>query len=130
MRKAGAPTPTFLCLHQLSHYHRLRCGPSNCPQYIEAWSRAPAFAVPRSWWWLRTHLLGTLESVLSDSVDAKEPATGAVSPGRQVLRAAERVTKKIRKDPHRRRRYLAHVQSDTTICLLYTSPSPRDRTRS
>jgi hypothetical protein len=56
-----------------------------------------------------------LESVLSDSVDAKKPAIGAFSPGRQVLRAAERVTKKIRKDPHRRRRYLAHVQSDTTI---------------
>ena len=52
---------------------------------------------------------------MSVSVDEEKPAIGAFSPGRRQVRSAERQTSKIRKDPHRRRRFLAHVQSDATI---------------
>src|SRR6266536_4929318 len=49
-----------------------------------------------------------------DDVDDLQ-ALGAFMPNRQQLRAAERDTKKIRKDPHRRRRYFSHVRSDHSV---------------
>ena len=43
------------------------------------------------------------------------PALGAFVPNRSQLREAERETKRLRRDPHRRRRYLSHVRADHSI---------------
>jgi DNA-binding transcriptional ArsR family regulator len=42
-------------------------------------------------------------------------ALGALMPNRSQLRDAERETKRLRRDPHRRRRYLSHVRADHTV---------------
>lgn len=49
----------------------------------------------------------------TDLVDA--PALGAFQPSREQARAAERESKRLRKDPHRRRKYLSHVRSDPSV---------------
>jgi hypothetical protein len=52
-------------------------------------------------------------AVLEDVPDVK--ALGAFVPNREQLRAAERETKRICKDPHKRRRFLSHVRSDASV---------------
>ena len=54
-----------------------------------------------------------METLLSISADFQ--ALGAFVPNREQVRTAERETKKLRKDPHRRRRYLSHVRSDHSV---------------
>lgn len=50
---------------------------------------------------------------LSDFPDA--PSLGAFQPSREQTRAAERESKRLRKDPRRRRKYLSHVRSDPSV---------------
>ena len=57
-----------------------------------------------------------LETVLSAvTVDQEPLAIGAFMPNREQLRQGERETKRLRKDPHRRRRFLNRVRSDGSV---------------
>lgn len=52
---------------------------------------------------------------MSLAIIEEAPALDTFVSNREQARAAERETAKIRKDPHRRRRYLSHVRSDHSI---------------
>lgn len=62
---------------------------------------------------LAKHAHGDPSLSISDVFDA--PALGAFQPNREQLRSAERESKAVRRDPHRRRKYLSHVRSDPSV---------------
>ena len=55
-----------------------------------------------------------MEGVAGEGVE-DSAAIGAFMPNRPQRRSARRDTRKLRKDPHRRRKYLSHVRSDHTV---------------
>jgi len=56
-----------------------------------------------------------LEPVLSISAVEETPALGAFMPNRTDRRDGQREAKRLRKDPHRRRRFLNHVRADGSV---------------